>query len=223
MNKNLWKATVGSLITAIFIYTFCGIFSSFTGVISGLASEASKGINSIGGNAGGLGFFVALDWICKLAMIGGYAWFFMNITKIAEAQSNESDKTNVMDIRLGYILMLASAVLGLIPYINAYGIIPCAALVFGYLKLLGGYKGLSTSATFTETCRAGWDHLRASVVMDIAAALISLLAGIFFQSMSAAIILGCLLAIAAFVIKIIAFTRMIAGWQIVKITGPYED
>ena len=223
MNNTTWKTIAGGIITAIFIYSISSFLSIFTGAVAAMVQAASDVARSAGGDVSGLGFWTALDWICKLIVIGGYVMFFMNITKLAEAQITETEKNSMMTVRLGYILMVAQAIASMIPGVNAYGIIPCVISIFAYIKLLEGYKNLEAAETFSTTCRIGWGHLRHSIGMNIIAALITLPAQIMLESESAMVILGMLLYLISGILAVIAFTRMIAGWHIVKISGPYED
>ena len=154
MDNKPWKQTVGTLITAVWIYTLAGIFGSIISAIDTIHSGFDI-IGTLTGDGGGSGSFMSFwefwDYMCTVLVVIGYILFYRSLNRFEKLQLNSSDTCGAHKVKISYILLILAAAAGLIPF--AGWIIKLILIIISYVKLLSGYRSLKRSEVLPQQAR----------------------------------------------------------------------
>ena len=160
--NNVWKSSIDSLITAIWIYTLCSIVANIIDTVSSVTSNLDIA-DIMNGN---VQFFDASD-IASAAfgifVIIGYYLFFKALDTFSNHQANDTDKENVLKVKSGYLLLLIGTFIDIIPIIGSF--IAFVLYIISYVKLIGGYGALSKSYMLNASCKKGFSTAKKSIKM----------------------------------------------------------
>ena len=196
--RQVWKSTVMNIIYALIIYMVAGI-------LTGVAALFTAGSALLGSSSGATGF-LALTIVALLAMIGGFVWFFIGLSKFITLQRTEADRSAVSMVRTSYIVLIAGAILGLIPLIGWIITLLCG--IAAYIMLIIAFGNFSKSEFMNENGRAGASLLK---VFGIIMLVCTVLAIIPFVNILA--ILG----------EIAGIILLFLGWSRISNGCPRED
>lgn len=170
---------------------------------STILSTIFAAIAVIGGIFGSssAGSFVALTVICVLALIGGFIWFFVNLTKFIDMQQNTEDRTAVSNIRTAYIIMIVGNLLMLIPIAGIFINLICA--IVGYILLLIAYGNFSNSKFMNANGCAGASLLKTATIINIICSILMIIPFINILAMIGLIV--------ALVLVFIGWTKVADG------------
>lgn len=207
MDNKPWKQTVGTLITAVWIYTLAGIFGSIISAIDTIQSGFDI-IGTLTGDSGGsstfLSFWEYWDYLSSLLVIIGYFLFYRSLSRFEKLQLTASDARGAHNVKISYLLLVFAAVAGLIPF--AGWLIKLILNIISYVKLLGGYRSLKRSAVLPQQARKGFARLYSCSVWLLVFGII-----------------GCIPAIGPIVegiASIVIFFLVLSGWKTVRLGAP---
>lgn len=160
MENKPWKQTVGTLITAVWIYTLAGIFGGIISAID-IIQNGFDFIGALTGEDGGSSTFISFweywDYMCTLLIVIGYFLFYQSLSKFEKLQLNSSDACGVHNVKTSYLLIVFAAAAGVIPF--AGWIVKLILIIISYVKLLGGYRSLKRSEVLPQQVRNGFARL----------------------------------------------------------------
>lgn len=193
-----WKQTTSALYKAVLIYTAAGILSSLFGFFSSLSGAASTVASLMGERGSSLDIWDILSIIAVLAIIYGY-WMFIQSLDTFQKLVNPADAPQVKTIRTTAILMIAAAVLSVIPMIKIAGGI---LYLIAWIMLIIAYSRLKNSPTFPELARQGTSKLFLAMILEVIGWVIGLipLIGSTFET----------------ILSITAFIFVILGWKAIS-------
>lgn len=207
MENKPWKQTVGTLITAVWIYTLAGIFGSIISAIDTIHSGFDI-IGTLTGDGGGSGSFMSFwefwDYMCTVLVVIGYILFYRSLNRFEKLQLNSSDTCGAHKVKISYILLILAAAAGLIPF--AGWIIKLILIIISYVKLLSGYRSLKRSEVLPQQARDGFVRLYSCSVWLLVFGII-----------------GCIPAIGPIiegVASIVIFFLILSGWKNVRHGAP---
>ena len=207
MENKPWKQTVGTLITAVWIYTLAGIFGSIISAIDTIHSGFDI-IGALTGDGGGSGSFMSFwefwDYMCTVLVVIGYILFYRSLNRFEKLQLNSSDTRGAHKVKISYILLILAAAAGLIPF--AGWIIKLILIIISYVKLLSGYRSLKRSEVLPQQARDGFARLYSCSVWLLVFGII-----------------GCIPAIGPIiegVASIVIFFLVLSGWKTVRLGAP---
>lgn len=207
MDNKPWKQTVGTLITAVWIYTLAGIFGSIISAIDTIHSGFDI-IGALTGDGGGSGSFMSFwefwDYMCTVLVVIGYILFYCSLNRFEKLQINSSDTRGAHKVKISYILLILAAAAGLIPF--AGWIIKLILIIISYVKLLSGYRSLKRSEVLPQQARDGFARLYSCSVWLLVFGIIGGIPAI------GPIIEG--------VASIVIFFLVLSGWKTVRLGAP---
>lgn len=154
------------VVYAIILYSAAQILSTVFGSLADIHSASgSFGIKVTSG------IWRVLEIICTIGALGGFAWFFLNLTKFIDLQANATDTATVSRIRLGYIISIAGVVLGLIPSLGWILALICSVL--SIVVLITAYDEYGKSTAIGANARRGANYLKYSIIISLIGVLLS--------------------------------------------------
>ncbi len=209
MENHLWKKTIGTLISAIWLYTIAGIVGSITETTNTILNLGEILYSMFDGGEYEVApnFADLIEFICSFLVILGYYLFFRSIIRFVKLQRNNIDKENANKIKSSYILLVIALITDCIPFIG--GLISLVLLIIAYVKQLSGYNGLSKSDFLPQTAKNGLHTLYLCTIW-------SLVFGI----------IGCIPLIGApleGIASLIIFFIILSAWKNVKEGAPELD
>ena len=199
MNVQLYNKTVKLIFTAVLVLAIASIiqpFTSFFGGVQEFGSDVSKAL----GAGGGVGFYQILRWIINLVVIGATAMFVWGLFNLKGIVDGPEAQGAVNFVFLAAAIAVLSAILSFFLGGILLGLINIAVAVLYIL----GYNGMKTAPGLPEPARQGAGLLFVGAILQIVAAVISLIP-----------VVGPVLG---FIISIAAFVLYIVGWK--KIATP---
>ncbi len=205
MENKYWKETVAALITGIWVYTVAGIVGDIFGLINSASSVGDVMSMMNGGSASvGFGFIDFIELLCSVLVIAGYYFFFRSLLRFIKMQRNEADQVSANKIKTSYILLICSIVTGWIPIIG--WIASIVLLILSYVQQLSGYKGLSESTVLPKDAKQGAAKIRSAVLWMLIGSIIAIIP-----------LVG---GIAAAIITIVMFFKILSGWALIRQGAP---
>lgn len=209
MENHLWKKTIGTLISAIWLYTIAGIVGSITETTNTILNLGEILYSMFDGGEYEVApnFADLIEFICSFLVILGYYLFFRSIIRFVKLQRNNIDKENANKIKSSYILLVIALITDCIPFVG--GLISLVLLIIAYVKQLSGYKGLSKSDVLPQTAKNGLHTLYLCTIW-------SLVFGI----------IGCIPLIGApleGIASLVIFFIILSAWKNVKEGAPELD
>ncbi len=209
MKNYLWERNIGTLISAIWMYTLAGIIGTITETINDILNwdEMLYAITSMleGGEYEVAPNFADLvEFLCSFLVILGYYLFFRSICRFVKFQKNDIDSENANKIKTSYILLIVALFTNYIPFIG--GLISFVLLIIAYIKQLSGYKGLSNSDILPDIAKKGLKTLYTCTILTL-----------IFS------IIGCIPLIGSAlesIASIIIFFNILSAWKKVKAGAP---
>ncbi len=202
--ENSWSKSTKALWISIWVYVLSGILSTLCEWIDSLQNAQELFSMEFDMTPSEADVF---SIIFSLLVIVGYVIFFRSIGNFANVQKEITDKKWVGDIKTAYLLILIAAACAFIPVLG--GIAALVLLIIGYVKLLKAYKALSISPTWSASAQQGAASLRVAAILNLVAACVSWIP-----------VVG---PIAVIVLEIIAFIKLIKGWELIHNGEPVEQ
>lgn len=194
--QNSRSSVTQGIYKAVLLYVFAGIASTLFGVIgmvTGLLGAVESGNLE---DVVSFGFWDIMDIVASLAVVAGYILFYIGLNKwrgIADA----NDAPAINKLRIAALLTMIGSVVVFVPVAGA--IIAFVLNIVAFILMLKGYSALKNSATLPEGAREGARKLHTAMVLNIVAVLVCWIP-----------VIG---QIAAFVLEIIAFVKILNGWK----------
>ena len=205
MENNPWKQTVGTLITAVWIYTLAGIFGSIISAIDTIQNGVDFIESLTGGGSGSfISFWQICDYACTLLVVIGYFLFYRSLDRFEKLQLNSDDTCGAHKVKVSYILLIIAAVMGVIPIIGK--LLRFILLIISYVKLLGGYRDLKRSEVLPQQARDGFARLYSCSVWLLVFGLIGYIPAIG--------------PMAEGIASIVIFFLVLSGWRMVQCNAP---
>ena len=128
----------------------------------------------------------SLSLIYGLSMMVGFIWYCLNLSKFADIQTNEENRSSVNTVLVGNILLVVGSIIATFvasfflatlirinasakAEITAITIVPILLIslpsYLAYRKMEKGYRELSQSQTFSPKCQNGFKKLRQSATL----------------------------------------------------------
>ena len=192
-NALTWQKVTKDLYTAVLIQVAAGVLGGIFGVINFLNAPDNLAELLLTGDVG-FGALDVLELICSLAAVGGCIWFFISLgnwKKVAEA----NDVPAIHKLWLASLLSIIGSVVAVLPVI---GIVGSIVTLVGFIFYLLGVSALKQSATLPENAKIGANKLYIAMIIQVAAAVVSLIPVIG--------LLGSLCAIAGLIVEFL-------GWK----------
>lgn len=186
--QQVWKQTVMGVIWALVLMMAGSILMS----ISAMVAVAGALFGSSGA-AGGFGF---LTIVCLLAMIGGFVWFFINLSKFITIQQTDADRSAISNVRTSYIIFIVGAILNFIPIIGWIVNLICA-LVANILLIIA-FNNFSNSQFMNPTGRSGASLLKVQAIITLICAILMIIP---------------VVNILAIIGEIVALVLLFVGWS----------
>ncbi|MCH5220460.1 MAG: hypothetical protein J1F20_07810 [Muribaculaceae bacterium] len=186
--QQVWKQTVMGVIWALVLMMAGSILMS----ISAMVAVAGALFGSSGA-AGGFGF---LTIVCLLAMIGGFVWFFINLSKFITIQQTDADRSAISNVRTSYIIFIVGAILNFIPVIGWIVNLICA-LVANILLIIA-FNNFSNSQFMNPTGRSGASLLKVQAIITLICAILMIIP---------------VVNILAIIGEIVALVLLFVGWS----------
>lgn len=204
--KTIWKSTVGSIITALVMYTLAGLAGSIIDAVSNVGTDIMSYIWDLAmALEGDMDFFEpdAYDVggiIANVLVVIGCFMLLSSLSQFKELQKSEDTELNVGKVRSGYVILILAVLIDFIPLVGS--IFAFILYIIGNAKQISGYKNLCKSESLPESTRQGFDTLRLCVVW---------------------ILIGDIIGIIPFIgdivesiISFFVFFGMINGWRTVR-------
>lgn len=208
MENRLWKENISNLKKSIWAYTICGLLSLLFGFIE--AAVNPVGLSDLFALANGdVSAFAPSVWstlstVCSVLVIVGYVFFFLSVSKFAKMQGDAADTAAAGKLRTAYILFLISVIVVFIPLLGWLAAL--VLLIVAYVFMLQSYGALSRSAVLQPQARDGAALLRRCTIWTIVAELVAIIP-----------LIG---ALAAFIINLIVFFKVLKGWTMIADGAP---
>ena len=186
--QQVWKQTVMGVIWALVLMMVGSILMS----ISAMVAVAGALFGSSGA-AGGFGF---LTIVCLLAMIGGFVWFFINLSKFITIQQTDADRSAISNVRTSYIIFIVGAILNFIPVVGWIVNLICA-LVANILLIIA-FNNFSNSQFMNPTGRSGASLLKVQAIITLICAILMIIP---------------VVNILAIIGEIVALVLLFVGWS----------
>ena len=186
--QQVWKQTVMGVIWALVLMMAGSILMS----ISAMVAVAGALFGSSGA-AGGFGF---LTIVCLLAMIGGFVWFFINLSKFITIQQTDADRSAISNVRTSYIIFIVGAILNFIPVVGWIVNLICA-LVANILLIIA-FNNFSNSQFMNPTGRSGASLLKVQAIITLICAILMIIP---------------VVNILAIIGEIVALVLLFVGWS----------
>lgn len=193
--KQVWKSTAMGIVYSLIIMMVASILTAFTAAAT--AVTAIFGSSSAGG-------FVVLTVIFLLAMVGGFVWFFLNLSKFITLQRSDSDRTAISNVRTAYILFIAGTLLGLIPVAGIFINLICQ--IVAYVLLIIAYGNFANSPFMNEEGRSGASLLKTAAIINVICSVLMIIPFI---------------NILAMIGSIVALVLLFLGWT--KVSNGYKE
>lgn len=208
--KSIWKNTIGSIITALVIYTLAGLAGSIIDAVSNIGTDIMGYIWDIAMAAeGDMDFFKpdASDIagiIANVLVVIGCIMLLSSLSQFKELQKSEDAKLNIGKVHSGYIILILAVLIDFIPIVG--GLFAFILYIVGNAKQISGYKNLSKSESLPEYTRQGFDTLRLCVVWILIGDIIGIIPfiGDIIES----------------IISFFVFFGIISGWRTVRDNEP---
>lgn len=182
-----WKSTVMNIIYSIIIYAVAGILAGVFGAFGTLNSTAN-----------------ALKWVFFIIEIGGFVWYFMNLTKFITLQKNDADSAAVSGVRLAYIISIVGVLLSMIPAVGwIFGLI-CS--IVSLVLLIINFGKLSNSTILPQGAKEGANLLKVSVIVSLVGAVLGIIPAVGW--------------IFALLCGIVSIVLLFMGWSKVAANAP---
>lgn len=201
--NNVWKSSIDSLITAIWIYTLCSIVANIIDTVSSVTSNLDIA-DIMNGNVQSFDASDIASATFGIFVIIGYYLFFKALDTFSNHQANDTDKENVLKVKSGYLLLLIGTFIDIIPIIG--GFIAFVLYIISYVKLIGGYDALSKSYMLNDSCKQGFSTLKSCVIWTLIASVIG------FIPIAGDIIEG--------LINLITFFIILTAWRNIAKNAP---
>lgn len=182
-----WQSTVMNIIWSIIIYMVAGILAGAFGSLGSVNSTSN-----------------ALKWVFLIVEIGGFVWYFMNLTKFITLQKNDADAAAVSGVRLAYIISIVGVVLAFIPAVGWIFNLICS--IVSLILLIINFGKLSNSTVLPQGAKAGASLLKVSVIVSLVGAVLGIIPAVGW-------IFNLLCGIAALVL-------LFMGWSKVAVNAP---
>ena len=204
MKKSMWRIQAGAVLNGIILLTLAELAGSVCDGIGSMNDKVDLARCLMTGNFKDYfepDMWDFAQWMLLLLEVFGYILYFGGLKRFALLLQG-NDAVQVMRVRTGAILMLIGSVIGHVPVL---GWLPKLILVIvGFVKMLGGYKGLKYSSTFPGT--QGASTLHSALIVQLFGVILGLLP----------LVGGILESIA----DIIVFFMIVSGWSTIKNVVP---
>ncbi len=196
MKQSMWRIQAGAVLNGIVLLTLAGLAGSVVKAIGTMNDKVDLVRCFMTGDFSDYfepdGWDIA-SWMMLLLEVFGYILYLKGLKRFALLLLG-NDAACVMKVRSGAILTIIGLAIGHIPVL---GWLPKLVLVIvGFIKMLGGYRGLKHSSTFPET--EGASTLHSALIMQLLG-----------------VILGFLPVIGGLVesfMNIFVFFTLVSGW-----------
>lgn len=164
-----WKSTVMGVIYAIIIYAVAGFIATVLSTLSSISSAA----NAFGGaDMPDTGLGVA-SWIFLIIELGGFVWFFMNLSKFIGLQQNDADRNAVTMVRNAYIVQVAGVILAFLPAIGWLLALVCSLV--SLIMLIIGFGNMAKSEFMNAVGKSGASLLKIGVIISLIGVVLALI------------------------------------------------
>lgn len=153
----VWKNTVMGIVWSLVLM----MVASFLMVFTTLGSI----FGAIFGSAGAFGSFAFFTVLFLLLMLGGFVWFFVNLSKFITLQRDERDRASVSNIRTAYIIFIVGALVTFIPVVGWIAGIICQLVA--YIMLIMAFGSFSTSVVMNDNGRSGASLLKVYAILSL--------------------------------------------------------
>ena len=187
MNQ-VWKKTVMGIIWSLVLMLAGTILA---GIMSVLAVAGG-----LLGSGGAFGAFGVMAIIFVLAALGGYIWFFINLSQFIPQQKTPEDRSAISNVRTAYIISLVGTILGLIPVAGIFLALICGLI--SSILLIIAYGNFSNSQAMNGTGRSGASLLKTAAIISLVCSILSIIP---------------ILNILAIIGQIVALILIFMGWS----------
>lgn len=168
--RELWKRTVLGIIFSLIVYivasapvigidTFITVTSFYFGVELNVESYAVLAI------------------VCVIAMLAGFAWFYLNLSKFINLQKTVDDIKCISKLRTAYILITVGILIGLIPLFG--WIVNLVCQILAYVRIYIAFEKYSNSQVLGVGGKTGASLLK---IYALLALISNVLLDLFFTS-----------------------------------------
>lgn len=196
--RNLWKTTVMGIVYAMIVY----IVASFLVTITTVLTVASGMVGS--GTAAGS--FLLLTVIFLIAMLAGFVWFFINLSKFITLQKTDDDAKSISNVRTAYILVVVGVLVSFIPLIG--WIVNLVCQIVAYILLIIAFGNYSNSRVLGMGAKSGASLLKTYAILALICGILLVIPVINFL---------------ALIGLIVAWILMFMGWVKIANDAPREE
>ena len=192
--KTLWKEVTGWLYKSVLIYSLAGILGSVLSVFSITSAIGEAANGNIVGAADSFDTADTIIMIANIAILAGYALFFVYAGKFRELLSGDDAKA-AASMRTAHLLLMVSALLLLLPI---PGLIALIVEIVAWFMMLSACGKLMNSTNIPELAATGMKKVRLSMILSLIGGIISIIP---------------IIGIVGAILSLVAFFINLSGWS----------